>query len=73
MHDLSLGSLKGTLLVAVPFIALLALSFFRLDAIFGASKSAGPPRRPPCGMDENGKPLVVDPDGKVFEKALKRQ
>jgi hypothetical protein len=47
----------------VPFVAILALGVFRLDAIVAAPK--GPLRnlRRFGGNDEHGEPLVCDPDG----------
>jgi hypothetical protein len=64
MHELYLNSVKDTLLVAIPFIGILALGVFRLDTIFFATKEPANRRRPRCGMDKNGEPLLVDPDGK---------
>ena len=67
MHELYLNSTPDTFLVAIPFLFILALSLFRLDTIFGASRGMHHPRRPRCGMDENGKPLLIDPDGRPSE------
>lgn len=70
MHELYLNSISDTLLVAIPFIALLALAIFRLDTFFVSSKGAAElasRRRPCCGMDENGEPVLVDPDGQLSE------
>jgi hypothetical protein len=67
MHEVYLNSVSDTLLVAVPFVAVLALAIFRLDTFFARSKRSTDPanrRRPGCGMDENGGPLLVDPDGR---------
>jgi hypothetical protein len=58
-----LNSGLDTLAVAVPFVAILALGVFRLDAIVAAPKR---PLRSPRrfgGSDEKGEPLVCDPDG----------
>jgi hypothetical protein len=66
MHELNLSSTRDAALLAVPFIALVALAVFRLDTFFTASKNPEKPgqrRRAGCGMDENGDPLLVDPDG----------
>lgn len=65
MHELGLHSLKAALLVAIPFLVILLLSLFRLNALFHPSRRAGTPHRPPCGIDENGEPLLVDPDGRI--------
>jgi hypothetical protein len=66
MHEFYLKSTRDAVLVAVPFIAILALAVFRLDIFFTASKNSVKPaagHRQGCGMDENGEPLLVDPDG----------
>jgi hypothetical protein len=67
MHEVYLNSVKDTLLVAIPFIAVLALGIFRLDTIFFASKRTINRRRPGCGMDGSGGPILVDPDGTPSE------
>ena len=53
-----------TVLVAVPFIGLLLATLFRVDEIFASSKREMRRRRAPCGMDEDGEPLLTDPDGR---------
>lgn len=73
MHELYLNSMKDTLLVAIPFLAILVLSFFRLDAIIGSSKGPANPRRPPCGIDERGEPLLVDPDGRISKPRSRKK
>ena len=63
MHEVYLNSTSETPLVAVPFIAFLALAIFRLDTHFTRSKRSVDPanrHRPGCGMDQNGDPLLVD-------------
>jgi hypothetical protein len=67
MHEVYLSSVKDTLLVAVPFITVLVLAIFRLDTLFWAPKKPAAPstfRRPGCGLDASGEPVVVDPDGR---------
>jgi hypothetical protein len=67
MHEVYLSSVKDTLLVAIPFIAVLVMAIFRLDTLFWAPKKQATPaafRRPGCGLDESGEPVVVDPDGR---------
>jgi hypothetical protein len=67
MHEVYLTSTGDNLLVAVPFIAVLALAIFRLDGLFTTPKDSSGAvnkRRPGCGMDEHGHPLLVDPDGR---------
>jgi hypothetical protein len=68
MHEVYLNSVSDTLLVAIPFIAIVAFAVFRLDALFVTSKGAAGAairRRAGCGLDENGEPILVDPDGQT--------
>jgi hypothetical protein len=67
MHEWYLNSTRDTILVAIPFAFILALSLFRLDTIFGASRRMGHPHRPPCGLDERGEPMLTHPDGHPSE------
>lgn len=73
MHEVYLHSVKDTLLVAIPFIAVLALGVFRLDTLFFSSKPAPKQGRTGCGLDEDGEPLLVDPDGRHFPPRVKRK
>jgi hypothetical protein len=73
MHEVYLTSVRDNLLVAIPFIAVLALGIFRLDALFFASKGLATRRRPGCFMDENGELLLADPDGKLSRMRPKRK
>lgn len=63
-REVILMSGKDTILVAIPFIALLIMGLFRLDGMFIKSrkKSRRPP--PPSGVDEEGRPIFSDPDGR---------
>jgi hypothetical protein len=66
MHEVYLSSVKDTLLVAIPFIAVLVLAIFRVDTLFWAPKKPAAHEtfhRPGCGLDKSGEPLLVDPDG----------
>jgi len=56
-----------SLLVAIPMVGLLFAGFFRLDELFGKSKKkkSVKARRPMVGLDENGRPICLDPDGNV--------
>ncbi len=69
MHEVYLNSMRDTILVGVPFIAVLALGIFRLDTFFLGSK----PRptntsRQGCGLAADGEPIVVDPDGQIARR-----
>jgi hypothetical protein len=61
-----------SLLVAVPMVGLLFAGFFRLDELFGKSKKPKKTRRPAVGLDEDGRPMCVDPDGQVSPRKFKK-
>ncbi|HVU46588.1 MAG TPA: hypothetical protein VHD85_10710 [Terracidiphilus sp.] len=74
MQDTVLRSGWDTLLFALPFIGMLLVAFFRLDEAFAAPKRHPDPaksatRRPACGVDEDGQPLMSDPDGRPWRAA----
>lgn len=64
MLEILLSSGKDALLVAVPCIALLLISMFRLDQLIAAPKAAVRRERPACGVDVDGEPILTDPDGR---------
>jgi hypothetical protein len=66
MHDAILSSFRDTLLFGIPSLGFLIFGIFRLDELFAAPKQASKQRRPPCGMDEDGNPLLSDPDGRLW-------
>lgn len=72
-QDFYLNSVEDTLLVGVPFVAVLALGVFRLDTIFFATKRPVKMGREGCGMDANGEPLLVDPDGTPVKPRPRRR
>lgn len=64
MQQEILSSGRDTMLVAVPMVALLIASFFRLDEMFAQPKR--PLRRKElCGPDKNGRTTFSDPDGRI--------
>jgi hypothetical protein len=58
MHDAILGSGRDTFLVAIPFLGMLVVCFFRLDERFAAPKKTGRQPRPPCGVDLDGRSIL---------------
>lgn len=60
-----------TTLVAIPFIGLLFLAVFGLDAVIGASKKKGKHRKPASGLDKDGTGLYADPDGRRWKERRK--
>jgi hypothetical protein len=68
MHNADLSSALGTVIVAVPFLLVSFLAFFRLDEVIAAPKSKSKRARPFCGTDENGDLILSDPDGRLWGK-----
>jgi hypothetical protein len=58
-----LNSSLDALVVAVPFVAILAFGIFRLDQIVTAPRNPARTVHRFGGNDERGEPLVCDPDG----------
>jgi hypothetical protein len=57
-------STNDTLLVGIPMVLLLLVTFFRLDEVV-VQRPRMVARRPLAGgVDQNGMPICVDPDGK---------
>ncbi len=69
MHESVLQSGLETLLIAVPFVAVLFMAMFRLDAVIAAPKQAASLRRRPSGTDKHGRVLFSDPDGRPWPSA----
>jgi hypothetical protein len=78
MLDAVFSNDRDALLAAVPLIGALLLGFFRLDTLLAAPSrlrasdsasdrpASGRPasRRPPSGIDQDGQPILCDPDGR---------
>jgi hypothetical protein len=58
-------STRDTLLAAIPFACLFFLSIFRLDQILAAPKGGRRIAPAACGVDEQGEPILCDPDGRL--------
>ena len=70
MHDTILQSNLDSLLVAIPFIFILLVVYFRLDEVYASSKKQKTVKhRPPCGVDEDGETILTDPDGRRWSAA----
>ncbi len=69
MHESVLQSGLETLLIAVPFVAVLFMAMFRLDAVIAAPRQTTSLRRRPSGTDEHGRVLFSDPDGRPWPSA----
>jgi len=68
MQETMLNPGWDTLLVAVPFVVLLAMSIFRLDEVIAAPKRGRIQRRT-GGTDIDGNPILCDPDGRPSWRA----
>jgi hypothetical protein len=66
VHDTVLNSGLDTLLFAVPVLFVLLAGVFHLDEVFVTSRQGSRRPRPVSGMDENGHPMLCDPDGRPF-------
>ena len=71
MQDAILQSGWENLLVAIPFVGLLLVGFFRLDEIIASPNRDRTARRPFCGCDEDGYLLLSDPDGRPWSVSSK--
>jgi hypothetical protein len=61
-----------TILVGIPFLAMLMIGFFRLDEVFARPKSrVSAQRRPASGLDEDGLQILCDPDGQRWQSRQK--
>jgi len=58
-------SSRDALLFAFPACLLLAFTVFRLGIGVAAPNVPLSRRRPKCGMDRFGEPILRDPDGKL--------
>jgi hypothetical protein len=65
------NSNRDIALFAIPLIFMLVFSVFRVDRIIAAPKVPLSRRRPRCGIDETGQPIIRDPDGRL--SASRRQ
>lgn len=63
MQGMALQSGWETFLLAAPVVGMILVAVFRLDVI-AANASRTYPRAP--GNDENGHPLLTDPDGRTW-------
>ena len=66
LHDIALQSGWETFLLAAPFLGMVLVGIFRLDEIAANPKRHHGPRPRLIGNDENGRPLLSDPDGRPW-------
>jgi len=67
------GSIWTDVLLFVAFITLLSIGVFRLDTILSSSRPKQQ-KRPAkfCGLDESGKIILIDPDGRAARRRRRR-
>ena len=53
-----------TLLLAIPFVLTMIAGVFRLDELFATHKQEPRKQRLLSGIDEDGQPILFDPDGR---------
>jgi len=53
-----------TLFMAIPFLIMMAVGMFRLDELIAAPKTGHSRGRKFCGIDQNGRATLSDPDGR---------
>ena len=61
-----------TILLAVPFAALLMMAMFGLDERLAAHRTQASKRRPFCSPDATGEILLCDPDGRLWNDSGKK-
>jgi hypothetical protein len=62
-----------TTILMVPFLGILVMYLFRLDARFSAPKATQKKRRFFCGVDPKDLPYLSDPDGQPWHRNGVRQ
>ena len=71
MQDAILQSGWENFLVAVSFVGLVVVAFFRLDEIIASPKRDGTVKRCFCGSDGDGHLVLSDPDGRPWSASTK--
>ncbi len=64
LNETVLTSGLDTMLVALPAFIVLLAGVFRVDEMIAAPRHPARGRRQACGLDENGRPVLLDPDGR---------
>lgn len=60
-------------LLAFPFVIFLFIAMFKLDQLIATPRGFMNRRRPPCGVDESGEPILRDPDGRLSGARRRRK
>lgn len=67
MQGIALQSGWETFLLAAPIVGMVLVGVFRLDVI--AANASHTPHPRVAGNDENGNPLLMDPDGRPWNES----
>ena len=73
MQGSVLNSGWQTALVAVPFLLLLFAGVFRVDELFVSQKQTVRRQRSAITIDEDGRPMLCDPDGRPSRQLRDRK
>jgi hypothetical protein len=73
MHEVIVNSGLDTLLIAIPSLGLLLITFLRLDQMLAAPKQRNNPGRFVRGVNADGEPIMCDPDGRPWEEPRRRK
>jgi len=69
VQGIALQSGWETFLLAAPFVGMLLVGIFRLDAIAAAPRGKESPLRHRPGIDKQGRMVLTDPDGRPWTGA----
>ncbi len=64
MNDAMLTTGSDEYLIGIPLIIVLLIALFRVDELISRPKKSLKRRRPSYQMDEDGEPVLSDPDGR---------
>ena len=73
MGGARLVSSLDTIVLMVPFVAMLVMTVFHLDERLAAPKRDAKIQRFFCGIDGEDRPFLFDPDGKPWRRNRIRQ
>lgn len=73
MHEFIVNSGLDTLLIAIPSLGLLLITFLRLDQLLASPKQRIEVGRFVRGVDVDGEPIMCDPDGRPWDQPRRRK
>lgn len=72
MQDVGFASGWDTALFMAPFVAMMAMSLFRVDEKVTSRRRLGKAGRRFCQLDRQGKAVLLDPDGHQWTQEAER-